>query len=251
MTRYRNNSIPRLRAPRVRAYVLLETVIATGLLLLGLMILGAQIQDSVSTVREMERRQRGVMMAETLLVEMSLGLIEFDSVDDVQEEEFGPRDPSFGYRIILDETAVPDLFHLTTEILYWQREDEQDYFDFDNADILFTTRTMRMVPRKVNLQEAFGIPEDEFEDLSFKLEELGIPGLDPNDFDFSVLGGNKLTFDELVEALPVLLNAFGMNADDFLTQLPPQYREMLQDLLQEEDDGGSRELIGDDDNDDS
>ncbi|MGB0717577.1 MAG: hypothetical protein ACPGXK_16990 [Phycisphaerae bacterium] len=241
MTRFRKT---RMRLP---GYVLLETVIATALLMLGLMVLGAQIQDSVTTVRKMDQRQRAIMLAETLLSELSLGLIEFDSIDDMQEEEFGPRDPSYGYRMILDETIVPDLFHLTTEILYWPREDEEDFFDFDEAEILFTTRTMKVVPRKVNLQEAFGIPDEEFEELSVKLEELGIPGLDPNDFDFSVLGGDKLTFDELVEALPVLMDAFGMNADDFLSQLPPQYRIMLEGLLEEEEDTGSRELIGDDD----
>jgi len=234
------------RGRRIPAYVLLETVLATGLLIVGLAVLGAQFQDGITTVHKMERQTRSLLLADSLLAEMSLGLVDFDSVDDVQEEEFGPRYPSYGWRMTLDETATPDLVQLKQEILYFPRETDDDPFDFDKAEVLHTSYSLRLVPRTVNLQDAFGIPDDDFEELSAKLDEIGIPELDPTDFDFSVLGGNTMSFDDIVTALPVLLDAFGLDPEQFTSQLPPEYRDLIEGLLRGDEEADPNQLIGGD-----
>ena len=207
-------------------YVLLETVIATGILILGLAVIGAQVQDSYTSIRTMERRARALMLAETQLAEMALGLIELDSVDEEQEEEFGERYPDWGWRLIIDETEVDTLYQLTLEILYWPRESVDDTFEFDDAEIVHTLYTFRAAPQKLDLAEAFGIPEDEMEDLRSKLSETGIQGLDPDDFDPSIL--TKLDFEELIDVLPMLLDAFRIDLGGLLNNLPPSMREALE-----------------------
>ncbi|MFQ5463226.1 MAG: hypothetical protein ACE5E5_11445 [Phycisphaerae bacterium] len=235
-----------VRGHRVAGYVLLETVLATGLLIVGLAVLGAQFQDGVRTVHKMERQSKALMLADSLLAKLSLGLVDYESADDVQEEEFGPRYPSYGWRMTLDETGTPDLIQLKQEILYFPRETDDEDFDFEQAEVLHTAYTLRQVPRKVNLQDAFGIPDDEFEELSTKLEAIGIPELDPTDFDFSVLGGDKMSFDDIVTALPVLLEAFGLDPEQFASQLPPEYRDLIEGLLRGDEEADPNQLIGGD-----
>ncbi len=232
------------RRRRVSGYVLLETVLATGLLIVGLAVLGGQFQDGITTVHKMEHQSRALMLTESLLAEMSLGLVDFDTVDDVQEEEFGPRYPSYGWRMTLDETATPDIVQIKQEILYFPRETDDDDFVFEESEVLQTVYTLRMVPRKVDLQDAFGIPDDEFEELSTKLQEIGIPELDPTDFDFSVLGGDKMSFEDIVSALPLLLDAFGLDPAQFASQLPPEYRDLIEDLLRGDEEADPDQIIG-------
>ena len=60
----------RVRQSRRLAYLLLETVVATGMLIVGLAVLGAQVQDSHTAVRKMERRIRAISLAEQHLAEL-------------------------------------------------------------------------------------------------------------------------------------------------------------------------------------
>ncbi len=79
-----------------RGYVLLETVVATGLLIVGLAVIGVQIQDAGSSIHKMERQTRAMLLAERHFAYMDLGLVELDSVDEIQEGDFGPREPDWG-----------------------------------------------------------------------------------------------------------------------------------------------------------
>ncbi len=223
---------------RRTAYVLLETVIATGMLIVGLAVVGAQVQGAVTSVRQMELRTRAIMLADVQLAEMSMGLVEFATLDDEIEEEFGSRFPDWGWRMIIDETALDDLFQLTVEILYWPRESVDDDFDFDEAQILHTIYTLKLAPRPLDLGEAFGIPEDEFEELAQKLAETGVEGLDAEAFDPTILA--KLEFEELIEVLPLLLEAFGIPIEQVTGQLPPEILQMIQGsgLLDGSESGG-------------
>src|SRR3990170_1677399 len=136
-----------------RGYVLLETVIATGLLIVGLAVLGAQIQDSDTAIRQMRLRLRAMTLAEQQLAQMDLGLIELDSVDEVQEGDFGPRYPDFGWRLITEPTAIEGMYRLTVEILYLIREDayKEDDFDYEAAETVFTTYSIRPTPQAMDL----------------------------------------------------------------------------------------------------
>ncbi len=231
---------------RRRAYVLLETVVATGLLIVGLAVIGAQIQDSDTSIRKMERRIRALMLAELQLAELEMGLIELESVDEVEEQDFGPRYPDNAWRLTTEETAIEDMYLLKLEILHHYREEEyqEDDFDFDNAETVHTVYAMRAAPQPLSFGEDFGMAEDELVKLSENLSELGIEGLDPQAFDPRFL--QTVDFEELLKALPLLMDALGMDLTDFVSALPPGLLQQIKDsgLLEGETESGLLEELG-------
>jgi len=236
------------RGRRRHGYVLLETVVATGLLVIGLAVIGAQVQDSQTCVRKMQRRVRAMMLAEQHLAMLDLGLVELDSVDELEEGDFGPRYPDYGWWLTTEDTAIENVYLLKLDVLHYLREDEyrEDDFDFDNADTLYTVYAMRAAPQPVDFGEDFGLTEDELVELGEKLSELGIEGLDPGEFDLRILG--KLDFEELLEALPLIMDAFGLELSDMASTLPPNLLRQIQEsgLLDEEAASGLLEGLGED-----
>jgi hypothetical protein len=218
-------------AVRRRGYVLLETVVATGLLVVGLAVLGAQVQDAQKSVRTMERRIRAIQLAEQQLAELEMGLVELESVDEIEEGDFGPRYADFGWRLITEETTIEQMYLLQLEVLHHHREDEykEDDFEYDDAEILHTVYAMRAAPQPMHLGEDFGLNEEELLDLSEKLAALGIPGLDPEAFDPRLF--QNIDFEELVQSAPLILDALGMDLSDLMSMLPP-------DLLQQIEESG-------------
>jgi len=236
---------PRGLKPAARSgYVLLETVIATGLLIVGLAVLGAQIQDSQTAIRHMRLRLRAMTLAEQQLAELDLGLIELDSVDEVQEGDFGPRYPDFGWRLVTEPTAIEGLYRLTVEILHLLRDGayKEDDFDYEYADTVFTTYALRPAPQALDLGVDFGLSDEEFASVSEKLSNAGVPGLDAQSFDPTILA--KLDFEQLVEVLPVVLDALGMELGDLEAMIPA---EVLEDLKKSgilDEAGGAKMLEG-------
>jgi hypothetical protein len=233
----------RVRIPhsRRRAYLLLETVVATGMLIVGLAVLGAQVQDSHTAVRKMERRIRALSLAEQHLAELEMGLVDINSVDENVEGDFGPRFPDFGWLLTTEETAIEQMFMLRLDILHHLRDGDysEDSFDYDEAELLETVYVMKAAPQPVNFGEDFGLNEKELVELAEKLDGLGIPGLDPETFDMRFF--QTVDFETLVESAPVLLEAFGMSLDAVLAMLPPDVMRQIQesgilDPLQEEGD---------------
>ena len=224
-------------------YVLLETVIATGLLIVGLAVIGGQVQDAQRSIRHMQRSVYATMLAEQHLAELDLGLVELDSVDEVDDGDFGPRHPDFGWVVTTDKTAIAEMYLLKLEILYYPREGEyrEDDFEIDSAETVYTVYAMRASPQPLDLGEEFGLSDDQMVELSEKLSGLGIEGLDPEAFDPTVLG--KIDFEELLEALPVIMDAFGMELSDMASTLPPNLLQQLQEsgLLGEEE---ASQLLG-------
>ncbi len=217
---------------RRQGWVLLETVLATGLLIFGLAVIGAQIQNSSSTVHRMKLDLQAMALAEMKLAELDLGLVELDSFDEVQEEEFGPRYPEFAWRLTTEETGLEGMFLLTLDVLFQPRDPEEDddyregSFDFDSTDAVFTVYAFRATPQPVDLGEAFGMGEEEFDDLSEKLAQLGIPGLEADAFDLKILG--KLEIEDLLAVLPLLPETFNIDIETLIGALPPG---MLDSLL--------------------
>ena len=117
---------PRRVTFRRQGWVLLETVLATGLLIVGLAVIGAQIQDSRSSVYRMKLDLQAMALAEMKLAELDLGLVELDSFDEVQEEEFGPRYPEFAWRLTTEETGLEGMFLMTLDVLFQPRAPEED-----------------------------------------------------------------------------------------------------------------------------
>jgi len=233
-----------------RGYVLLETVIATGLLIVGLAVLGGQIQDSDTAIRNMRLRLRAMTLAEQQLAELDLGLVELDSVDEVQEGDFGPRYPDFGWRLITEPTAIEGLYRFTVEVLYLVRMDayQKDDFDYESADTLFTAYAFRPAPQSLDLGTDFGLKDDQLEKVSQKLSDAGVPGLTAQSFDPAILA--KLDFEQMVQVLPVILDALGIQLGDLESLIPPQVLEELKksgvlDQLDGSDKAGAGEGKGD------
>lgn len=233
----------------LRGYVLLETVVATGMLIVGLAVLGAQVQDSHSAVRTMERRIRALMLAEQQLAEVEMGLVDLTSVDEIVEGDFGPRFPDYGWVLTTEETTIESMYLLRLDILHHLRDGDyrEDTFEYDNADNLQTVYAMREAPATVHFGEDFGLSEEELLELSEKLAALGIPGLDAEAFDMSFF--QFVDFAELIESAPLLLSAFGVDLSAVMAMLPPdiirQIEEsgLLDDLKGEEgsENGGQGE----------
>lgn len=228
-----------------RGYVLLETVVATGLLVVGLAVIGAQIQDADLSVRKMDRRIRAIMLAEQHLAQLDLGLIELDSVDEIEEGDFGPRYPDFGWVLTTEDTAVENMYLLRLDVLHFLRDGEyrEDEFEHDDADMIFTLYAMRPTPQPMDLGVDFGLSEEEVADLADRFSDLGIPGLDPQSFDPALLG--KVDFEELIAALPVIMDALGMQLGDLSSLIPPDILRQIQEsgVLDEAGESGLLDLL--------
>ena len=230
-------------ARRRRGYILLETVVATGLLVVGLAVIGAQVQDSDTSVRTMQRRIVALALAEQQLAHLDLGLVELDSVDEVQEGDFGPRHPDWGWRLTIDETNLESMFLLQLDVLYLFREDgyREDDFDYDGAQSVHTVYAMRPTPRPVSFEEELGITGEELEELGASLAELGIEGLSADGFNPAVLG--TLNFEEMLETLPVLMGALHLDLSPLADLLPANLLEQIRNAGLLSDDAAS-ELLG-------
>lgn len=233
VNRYRVSAVPVTdlisRGHRRKAYVLLETVVATGLLVVGLAVLGAQVQNAQSSVRKMERRIRAIMLAEQQLAELEMGLVELQSVDEVEEGDFGPRHPDYGWLLTTEETAIENMYLLQLDVLHYLREDEyrEDEFEFDDAETLYTIHIMKAAPQPVHFGEDFGLGEEELLELTKRLGELGIPDLDPTSFDMRFF--QNVDFEELLQTAPLLLEALGMDIRSLTAMLPPQLLREIQE----------------------
>jgi hypothetical protein len=145
----------------------------------------------------------------------------------VQEGDFGPRYPDFGWRLITEPTAIEGLYRLTVEVLYLIRADayKEDDFDYQAADTLFITYAFRAAPQALDLGVDFGLNDEELTTVSEKLTNAGVPGLDAQSFDPAILA--KLDFEQMVEVLPVVLDALGMELGDLEALIPHEVLEEL------------------------
>ncbi len=216
------------------AYVLLETVMATGLLLIGLSVIGAQIQEADTTVRKMDLRLRAVMLAEMQLAELELGLVKFDSLDEIEEEDFGPRFRDWGWRLTILPTAIEKMYSLQLDVLYAPREAyEEDGFEFDDAETIYTVFAMRPTPQPLNLITDFGLSEQQAVKIDERFQEYNLDPADVLPTDIV-----ERPVEEMLPLLASLLQATGLSSDDVMALLPPEARAAIEQL------GGLEELLG-------
>jgi len=224
-------------------WVLLETVIATGMLVVGLAVIGAQVQQADKTLKEMRLRLQAMMLAELQLAQLDLGLVELDSVDPIQEGDFGPRYPDFGWRLTIEETAREAVFLLKLEVLHLRRDGdyEPDSFEHDWSQSLHTVYAMRMAPQPLDLGVDLGLDDEELVELGEKLDLLGIDGLSVDALDPTILA--TLNFEDFLEVLPLIADAFGLDVSELLASLPPDLLEVIKDtgLLDEPASGEDEE----------
>lgn len=221
-----------------QAYVMLETVIATGMLIVGLAVIGAQIQESSKAVYTMRLKTRAAMLAEMQFAQLDLGLIKLDSIDEVQEGDFGSRYPDWGWRLTTEPTAIDGMYRLTVEVLYKLREEEyrRDSFDYKQAQGLFTATAFRQSPKPLDLAADFGMRDKELTDFSDKVSQAGVPCFEGGTFDPTCPLGIP------IEDLPKILAALkelGVDLGDIESLIPPDLLESLKQsgLLDGEDSG--------------
>jgi len=209
------------------AYVLLETVLATGLLVVGLAVIGAQVQSADTSIRVMERKIRAMMLAERQMAELEMGLIKLESLDEIEEGDFGPRHPDWAWLMAIEPTAVDEMYRLTLDVFYLPREGDyqEDDFEYDDAERVFTAYAFRSEPRPIDFGADFGMSDEELDEMAEKLIDTGIPGLDPSQFDVSLIP--ELPFEEFITVLPTILDAFGIEFDQLAAALP---RDVLRQL---------------------
>ena len=111
------------------------------------------------------------------------------------------------------------------EVLYLLRdgEYEPDDFDHETAQVLHTLYALRLLPQKVDMREELGLQEEEANDICERLDAVGIQC---EEFPPNMLGG--LPLEELIEKLPVIADAFGIDLTSMLGQLPPDLRRILE-----------------------
>jgi len=216
----------------------MEVLVALGVLILGLSVLGSQIQTGQRASQLMERDYTALLLAESKIAELDTGLV---VPDDIVEGDWGELFPRFGWRMTMEPSGVTLLTAIKLEILYdGRRWDVDEEMDYDNAEVLQTVHLMRATPARIDLTRDFGMKAEEAEKLAEQLSGVGESGLDPYDLDPALF--RDLSLEELVEVLPTLLQAFGMNMEDLLPMLPDDLRQLMEeaqaaDAGEEEDDG--------------
>ena len=215
-----------------RGYLLLEVMLALGLLVLGLATIGMQIQTSWETALDTHRVLRAMHLAESKLNELDAGLIsEVESaVERDLEEEFGRLFPNFGWRLRIEPTQTPELWLVRLQILYQQRQDvEAEEFEFEDAEVLYTLRTLRATPATVNPQRDFGADDETMAQLT---EALAGTELDPEALDLRLLAG--MPIDDLLDLLAAFQGTGLLEGLDLAAMLPPDVLQLLQEAGAEE-----------------
>ncbi len=211
-----------------RGFMLLEVVVAVGILAVGMAFIGMQIQYASRHARESERTMRTLLLAESKLTELDAGLI---VPEEKLEATFGAVFPDYGWRLEMKPTATPELNHLTLEILYQARQDVNEEFRFDEAEVVQRLYTLRATPRPLNLVNDFGMPEEQADKLTEQLAGVGDGGLDPRNLNPALFA--QMDLEQLLEVAPPLLEAFGINMEELMQMLPEDLRQMVEDALAE------------------
>ena len=169
-----------------------------------------------------------MLLAESKLAELDTGLVlQEGQLEEEIEEDWGELFPEYAWRINFQPSAVDGMVHISLAILYDERRrDTKTEYDFDGAKEVQTVHTMRTVPVRIDLTRDFGMDVEQVEKLAGDLADVGETGIDPYNLDPGVLG--KLNFEELLDVLPTLLQAFGMNVEDVLAMLPPDIRAAVE-----------------------
>lgn len=192
------------RRPHRRCGVaLLEVVVALSILLLAMSVVGLSFRNISRSIEDAERISRARIMTERLIVEMDTGILEMDERE--MSGWFGEESiPGMSWRVeIIPHDRIERLVEVDIHIYLGDPDgDEEERLR------LLSTRVWRPEPRGLDLEEDFGLDQDQIEQLT-----EAIPGgaaiFDPTDFDPRMIA--QLDMEMLAELLPTLIQAFGAN----------------------------------------
>ncbi len=197
-----------VRCGMVRAIVLLEVVISLGVLAVGMTLIGAQLRGGFEAARLSQERLGAMMLAESILAEIDMGVLE---LDDESAGDFGLEHPGYAWQVGVESSAIEGLSVVTVSI--WSgpigEEGEPSLEDYTQ---LYACRTLRADPTAVDLAEVVGEERaDQIEmelpaELTDYLSGLGID-LDLRELDVSAII-RQLDMATLLEMLPLLQRQF-------------------------------------------
>ena len=192
---------------------------------MGLATIGLQVQKAYDTSRDTQRLLRAMHLAQSKLAELDARMIENvdEAIEDDLEKEFGRLFPDFAWRLRLEPTQTEELWLVRLDILFQERLDiEEEEFDFDESEVVYTLRTMRATPATIDPARDFGADEEAMENLAAALAGTD---LDPNNLDLSLL--NRIPTEQLIELLMVFQEVGLFQAADLGSMLPPEVMELL------------------------
>ncbi len=185
--------------------VLLEVVVSLGILMVTIAVVGAVFRNGQQTIERSEALSRGMIMAERLIAEIDTnsGLLNLDEREQTDYFREGETLKGMSWKITVEPLqAVEGLLQIDVSIFIGDPEDDEAH------ENVLTTRIYRAIPRGIDLENDFGLDEDQIAQISD-----AIPGgaqlIDPNNFDPKALA--SLDMDTLIELLPTLIAAFGKN----------------------------------------
>lgn len=217
-----------------RGFMLLEVVVAVGILVMGLAFVGMQVQNAANASRRSERALRALLLAESKLAELDTGLIE--PADEI-EDEFGPLFPDYGWRLRIEtHPTTPDLNQITLDILYQARQDVEEEFDFEKAELVHRLYTLRVTPLTLQDVLAYFELSEEQEELVRELVNPDGEGLNPNELPARL---PDIPLADLLEQAPQLLQLFGLTEAIVMQMLPEATRQKVEALQSDSENSSS------------
>jgi len=215
---------------------LLEVVVALGILLMAMAMVGMAIRNSDRIARDAVEKSRALMLTEQLITYLDTGQEAFKDVAN-QREASGyfsvDAPPGWSWSVSMEKDPnVEGMERVTVKVI----EGDPDAPE-DEQRPLLVTHFLRAEKRNINLQEDFGMTEEQVTQIT-----EAIPGgaalFDPTDFDPTSLA--RLDMDTLKEVLPMIMEQFGAMAGGLPGGMSPE--QMMNQL--QRDPNAMRELQG-------
>lgn len=186
-----------------RGAMLLEVVISLGILMVAMSVIGLAFNNGRQRVEFAERMIRAMLMTEKLVAEMDTDLLDLE--DQEQSGWFGGESiPGMSWRVEINPSdRIQGLLEVDISIYMGDPDGSAD-----ERQLLLFTRVERIEPRGIDFEKDFGLDEDQIAQLT-DIIPGGAQVFDPTNFDPRSLA--QLDLDTLVDLLPTLLQAFGIN----------------------------------------
>jgi len=199
MTIVGDNSVSRRDGPCGAAVgaVLLEVLVTVTLIALFMALVGGQILSAVRAAGEIDRQQRAVMLAESLVDRLEAG--GFDFSDEESIGDFGDAYPGWAWKITTEQTEDENLLRLKIQVLAGQPGE-----DVETYSPVLTLYTFVVMPVTIDLVEDFGMSEEEAAQLA---DAVPIEGLDFSSVDPRMLA--QMDRETLLELMPQLQRLLG------------------------------------------
>jgi len=187
-----------------RGLVLLEVVISLGILMVTIAVVGLIFRNGQNDVDLAEKLSRAMIMSERLIAEIDTnsGLLNLDEREQSGYFRDGETLKDMSWKVTAEDSQrVEGLLEVDVDIFIGDPD-----ADVGEREFVMNTRIFRALPRGIDLENDFGLDEDQITQISDQIPG-GSQFIDPNNFDPRALA--SMDMDTLIEMLPTLIAAFG------------------------------------------